>query len=167
MSSSKYIAGRLQKELLKLIFNKTFNQNKKGEYDSSKQATERSLKSLARNGFIILSGEEIILTNEGKKILEYLEIDEITLGDKKWLGVWHSVAYDIPEEKKSERNIFRNKIKNLGFLYLQASLWVCPYECKEEIGMIADRLTLSENIIYLTTSKVPRESLYKNKYGLK
>ncbi|MFA5934631.1 MAG: CRISPR-associated endonuclease Cas2 [Candidatus Paceibacterota bacterium] len=36
------------------------------------------------------------------------------------------VVYDIPEEKKKERDWFRRNLKRLGFIMIQRSIWVGP-----------------------------------------
>ncbi len=48
-------------------------------------------------------------------------------------GVWKLVIFDVPEKQKKVRNIFRAKLKQLGFKKWQNSIWVTPYELDSEI----------------------------------
>ena len=36
------------------------------------------------------------------------------------------IIYDIPEDKKSERNWFRRHLKDFHFIMIQRSVWVGP-----------------------------------------
>jgi len=42
------------------------------------------------------------------------------------------VIYDIPHEKKRERDWFRRQLKNLGFIMVQISVWVGPSPLPKE-----------------------------------
>jgi len=44
--------------------------------------------------------------------------------DKKW----QMVLFDIPEQRRKERDLFRKQLKYLGYQRLQKSIWVCPYD---------------------------------------
>lgn len=44
--------------------------------------------------------------------------------DKKW----QMVLFDIPEKLRKNRDLFREKLKYLGYQNLQKSIWICPYD---------------------------------------
>ena len=37
------------------------------------------------------------------------------------------VLFDIPEDRRRHRDLFRKQLKYLGYEKLQRSIWVCPY----------------------------------------
>jgi len=39
--------------------------------------------------------------------------------------------FDIPEQYKQARIVFTKKLKELGFMQFQKSVWICPYPCSE------------------------------------
>ena len=93
---------------------------------------------------------ELVLTGEGRqKILKY-DLDKIEI--KKpliWDGLWRLVIFDIPEDKKQGRMAFAAKLKEIGFYPMQKSVFIHPYECKNEIDFIMEIFDLSPFIRFL------------------
>ncbi|EKD56931.1 MAG: hypothetical protein ACD_58C00041G0001 [uncultured bacterium] len=130
---------------------KPLNSKKKYKY-------KQLIKKLANDKIIYLFGEKIELTKKGRELLKRIQIEEITIEyPDKWDGIWHLVSYDIPENKKPERDFFRRKIIELGFKAIQDSLWVIPYNCKEEIAVISQTLGISPFVAYLNTDSLPQQ----------
>ena len=48
--------------------------------------------------------------------------------DKKW----QMLIFDIPEDKRALRDVFRDNLMFLGYSLLQKSVWVSPYDMLEE-----------------------------------
>ena len=66
----------------------------------------------------------IVLTKEGQKKALKFKIDEIEIKvPAKWDGKWRIVIFDIPEKFKKAREALRRKLKDLGFLELQKSVF--------------------------------------------
>ncbi len=119
---------------------------------------KRTLKKLFDDEIIYLFGEEIRLTKKGKELLGIIQIEDIQIFSKDdWNGVWHIVCYDVPESKKKARDYFRAKLSESGFKFIQDSLWVYPYECKEEIAIIAQNLGIAPFVAYLNTDYLPQQ----------
>lgn len=128
---------------------------------------KKIIKKLADEKVIYLFGEKIALTKKGQELVRKIQIDEITIEHPdKWDSVWHLVSYDIPEDKKSERDFFRKKIMDLGFKVIQDSLWVFPYNCKEEIAVISQSLGISPYVAYLKTNNLPQQDKLIKYFGL-
>src|SRR3989344_2837198 len=72
---------------------------------------------------------------------------------KKWDGMWRLVIFDIPQLKSVQRNAFRGKLIELGFMPLQKSIWICPYQCDDEIGLLRDFFGLGEKEIRLIAAQ--------------
>ena len=128
---------------------------------------QKSLKKLANHDIIYLFGEEIQLTEKGKLLLRKIQIEEIHVKRPDiWNGMWHLVCYDVPEGKKKERDYFRGRLIKLGFKVIQDSLWVYPYECKEEIAVISQSLGISPYVAYLNTDYLPGQDKILNYFNL-
>ena len=110
---------------------------------------------------IFLSGERIELTDKGLKLLKQIQIEDISLNEMKdeqnWDGIWHLVCYDIPEKFKKERDQLRHKLFESNFYLIQLSLWVYPFDCKEEIAVIAQNLGIAPFVAYLNTDHLPQQ----------
>ena len=77
------------------------------------------------------------ITEKGKKRVLKYNLDTLKIKKpKKWDRKWRIVIFDIPNKKRLARNVLRNKLKELGFYPLQKSVFVFPYECKNEIDFI-------------------------------
>ena len=48
------------------------------------------------------------------------------------------VIFDIPETKRNSRDSLRDKMKELGLVRFNDSVWVYPYPCQKEIDFIAN-----------------------------
>jgi len=80
----------------------------------------------------------IVVTEHGKQRLRKFEFDALTLPPepRRWDRTWRIVAFDIPEKKKRQRAIFRDKLRELGFLAFQKSVCVYPYPCEDEVDFL-------------------------------
>lgn len=128
---------------------------------------KQSINDLIDKNIIYLAGDKVVLTKRGQDLLKLIQIKDIELiKPEKWDSIWHLVSYDIPEKKKKERDFFRFKITELGFKQIQDSLWVYPFECREEIAIISQTLGLSPYIAYLNTDHLPLQNKLEQRFEL-
>lgn len=96
----------------------------------------------------------ITLTDKGRRKAGWLQIDSLKIAKpKKWDGKWRLAIFDIAQLKTLMRDAFRTKIRELGFRPLQKSVWVCPYECQDEIDLLRDFFGLDKKEIRLITAE--------------
>ena len=97
-----------------------------------------------------------------------MQIDSLKIKKpKKWDKKWRVVVFDIVELKKIRREAFRGKLKELGFRPLQKSVWVHPFNCKDEIALLRRFFGLSENDIRLiTANKIEKDKELKSLFKL-
>jgi DNA-binding transcriptional regulator PaaX len=125
----------------------------------SRAQITRSLNGLKKNKTIILGqrGDKIVaeLTKEGLKKIQEYKLEELKIKkQRRWDHKWRIVIFDIPESLKSYRLAFSTKLKELGFILVQKSVWLNPYPCEEEIRLLTNfyninrfvRVILAENI---------------------
>lgn len=93
-------------------------------------------KKIKANGEVVYS-----VTSQGRTKISY-SIPLARYMSKKWDGIWRLVSFDIPEEKKKERNRLRKKLKELGFGMFQESLWVTPHELGEQFAQFLEEVNL-------------------------
>lgn len=98
------------------------------------------------------------LTKLGEKqALKYLSNDFIITKPKKWNKKWHLVIFDIPNDKKNLRDVVRLKLKKLGFLQLQKSVFIYPFDCRDIIRSLKYIYGLSTYIQYIVAEDVESE----------
>ncbi|MEK7501244.1 MAG: hypothetical protein AAB642_03935 [Patescibacteria group bacterium] len=110
---------------------------------------------------------QIVLTEAGeRKVLAY-HLDNLTLKTPKhWDGYWRIVAFDIPERKKRARDALTQKMKKLGLMQFQKSLWIYPHECKNEIDFVAQIFEVGKYVHYIVAKNITNETLIRGRFGL-
>ena len=115
-----------------------------------------------KDGFV-----KIVLTKEGEKKALKFKIDEIKIKKPlKWDGEWRIVIFDIPEKFKKAREALRMKLKELGFLELQKSVFILPYECEDEINFIIEVFLIRLFVRFIRAKYFTNEEQLKIKFGL-
>jgi len=106
---------------------------------------QKLIKIQSKNHQIYIS-----LTKEGKNKAGWLQIDNLKIAKpKKWDKKWRVVIFDIAQLKKLHREAFRGKLKELGFYPLQKSVWIHPFDCRDEIELLKDFFGLLEKELRL------------------
>lgn len=109
----------------------------------------------------------IVLSKEGKQqALRYSLKEMIVTKPSKWDGKWRMVIFDIPEYQKKLRNAFRGHIKNLGFIELQKSAFVFPYDAKRELDFIIEFYRAKQFIRYLVIESIDNDLHLRSKFDL-
>ena len=125
---------------------------------------KRGLVEMRRDGHDI----HIALTKEGRKLAGKYQIDDLSIArPKKWDKKWRLIIFDIPATSNIIRDVFRGKLKEFGFCQLQKSIWIYPFECKEEIKLLREFLGAdSKQIQVLEVSKMEDDSHLRKIFGL-
>ncbi|MBL8121606.1 hypothetical protein JNM87_02570 [Candidatus Saccharibacteria bacterium] len=147
------------------------NKPMKKAFDAlDKRAQERELarvvqymkhkKLLAKN---YQNGLEI--TTLGRLRLKRMNYEKLTIPTPEvWDGQWRLVMFDIPENKRHTRRIFTTKLRLLGYKYLQQSVWVHPFESKQEIIAVCEKLEISQYVTYIVTAHIDHESVLIDRF---
>ena len=114
--------------------------------------------NLKRQGLIKITKRNhqiyVSLTEKGRKKAGMYQIDSLKIKKpKKWDKRWRLVIFDIAQLKKTYREAFRGKLKELEFYPLQKSVWVHPFDCRVEIELLRDFFGLSEKEIRLIVAE--------------
>ncbi|PJE57783.1 MAG: CRISPR-associated endonuclease Cas2 [Candidatus Portnoybacteria bacterium CG10_big_fil_rev_8_21_14_0_10_38_18] len=115
------------------------------------------LYKLQKNGCLkkltVKDKTAIMLTPKGIErvfTINLKTIDKKLRNDRKW----HMVLFDIPENKRKERDLFRKSLQYLGYKKLQKSIWVCPYDVQKETKELIKRFNLKEFTELLLVKKI-------------
>lgn len=108
-----------------------------------------------------------VITDKGKlKALTY-RFEEMQIDKKSWDGKWRMVAFDIPEKYRWGRDSLREKIKKLGFYELQKSIFIFPYDCKDEIDFIIEFFKIRRHVRFGILETIDNEEHFKKIFGFK
>ena len=109
-----------------------------------------------------------ILTDKGKKRILKYDIDKIEIKKPmRWDKLWRLVIFDIPEDKNLGRKALAAKLKELGFYPMQKSVFIHPYECKDEIDFIIEIFELSPYVRFLRVKDIDIELDLKERFHLR
>jgi len=119
----------------------------------------RSILALKRERLISLKeykGEQcMILTDQGKrKVLRYQLETLILPMREKWDGKWRMILFDIPERFGKARRALSTKLKDMGALPLQKSVFIFPFPCQNEIDFITEFFQVSPYVRYAEAGMV-------------
>jgi len=137
-----------------------------------RQRVANTFSRLRREGLIEIQRRNnqiyINLTSEGKKKAGIYQINCLSIKKpKKWDGKWRLVIFDISELKRTMREAFRGKLKELGFMVMQKSVWIHPFPCQDEIVLLRDFFGLDENDIQLIVAEeIEKEAELKKIFKL-
>ena len=152
------------------IFSAFGKYNKNSHYDQKQ--LHKSVYYLRKRGlvkFVKKSDKvcEIKITRQGRSKLAEFAIEQISLRiDKPWDGKWRAVVFDIPERDRHARNSLRRKLKELGLIRLQQSIFMHPYPIEDEILFIAAFFDVEKYIEILTVENMLDDSDLRKHFGL-
>ena len=132
---------------------------------------KRTIQALKEQKLINIyekDGENIMeITEKGeKRVLKY-KFEEMKIArPKKWDGYWHIIAFDIPEKYKRGRDALTRKLKEMELYPLQKSVFICPFECKDEINFIGEVFNIRKFIHYFVAKEIDDEEYFKKYYNL-
>lgn len=107
----------------------------------------------------------VTLTQLGKREVTKYDLENLCIIKPEiWDGYWRLVSFDIPTKKKLTRQSFLNKLKELGFIMVQRSLWAHPYECRKELAVIAKSFEIEPYIYTFVVHDADREQLLRKQF---
>ena len=109
----------------------------------------------------------MVLSEEGKRRILTYNLDNIEIKKPvRWDELWRVIIFDIPENLKKGRNALAAKLKQLGFYPMQKSVFIHPYECKDEIDFIVENFNLRPYVRYIVAKKTDIDLDLEHKFGI-
>ena len=141
-------------------------------HDIDRRALHNAIKSLYRSRLIDAGDNTngtttIVLTERGKKKALTYQIDELKIPPmKKWDHKWRMVLFDIPENMKRARDALARALKNAGFIKFQKSVFIHPFECRNEVDFVTEFFNLRPYVRFITVTEIDNELHMKNRFNL-
>ncbi len=131
-----------------------------------KAVIERSSQRLVRQGLLAWEGKKLRLTKKGEEKMLELSLREQVKQKRRWDGKWRVLVFDIPERRKRIRQWIRNTVREIGFIRLQDSVWVYPYDCEDLITLIKANLHIGDAMLYMIADTIERDFKLKQHFKL-
>ncbi len=110
---------------------------KQNERDGIDAERRRTLKRLKQQRCIEIHntsmGLKIVLTDKGIRERFRLRIQEADLFEDERMTM---VVFDIPESERGLRQMLRKLLSESGFLPIQRSVWLSPFNAVHELNML-------------------------------
>lgn len=141
--------------------------------DVDKKALNRSIKNLYRSRLIKSIRNKdgtftLILTQEGKRAALTYKAHAIQIKPmEKWDKKWRVVLFDIPEKSRVIRDALRRALIRAGFFEYQKSVFVHPFECRDEIDFIIEFFSAKPYTRYIIADSLDNEFHLKKYFQLK
>jgi hypothetical protein len=107
------------------------------------------------------------ITLEGRKAFAFEQAKVALINQKKkWDGRWRMVAFDIPERRRAVRFRLRAVMHEIGFVRLQDSLWVYPYDCEDFIALLKAELKIGKDALYAIADTIEHDKNLRRHFNL-
>lgn len=162
------LAGVLSVALLAPNALKMFQMFGIGKFGRRKESINAARKKLVFHGLLSYTPEGLLrITGKGKEKLRELELRDYKIKKpKRWDEKWRVLIFDIREERKVTRNKVRRTLLALGFIRLQDSVWVYPYECEDLIALLKVDFKIGKDLLYLIVDSIKNDSWLKKCFNL-
>ncbi|MEM5811843.1 MAG: hypothetical protein QXG91_03860 [Candidatus Aenigmatarchaeota archaeon] len=113
-------------------------------------------------------GTQILtLTENGKKRVLVYNFEKLKFKKQQnWDGLWRVISFDIPEKFRKERNALSQKLKSAGAYPLQKSVFVYPYDIKDELDFLIEFLNLRRYVRCIIAKDIDNNLHLKKIFGL-
>jgi DNA-binding transcriptional regulator PaaX len=136
---------------------------KKRQQEFIKAARDR----LVKQGFLRWQNKNLAITKAGRIFL----IKETSYirdrnKNKKWDGKWRVLIFDIPEKRRFVRDQIRQTLVTIGFMQLQKSVWVYPYDCEDLISLLKADFKMGKSVLYMIVDALEYDKPVKSYFGI-
>ena len=124
----------------------------KGEVEFVERDGVRYARPTARGGQILALHREQMALQERKP--------------RRWDRRYRLIIFDIPERRKKTRDQLRQAMRETGFLRIQDSAWVYPYDCEEFVALLKARLHLGKDVLYAVVEEIGNDAPIRAHFNL-
>lgn len=133
-----------------------------------KEVIARARDNLTKNGYLKRNAHGFLeLTQKGDTKLRSYELANYTLlVPRIWDKKWRILIFDIPEYKRALRDKIRNTLVCIGFMPVQKSVWIFPYDCEELIALLKADFKIGKDLLYLIVDKIENDKVFRDWFDL-
>ena len=137
----------------------------------NKSSFNRSLFRLKERGFIVFEktkrGNFARITLKGVEILRRFRIKNYKLKKPyRWDRKWRILIFDIKEKRRGIRDQLRRILFKMGFIKLQNSVWVYPYDCEDLVNLLKIEFKIGKDLLYIVADRIENDKSLVQYYKL-
>lgn len=130
---------------------------------------KQALRRLEMRGLITRDEQgKLTVTERGEKQAAILHAKEVLAvrRPKSWDGRWRIIVFDVWETRKAVRQQFRMLLEKIGFVKLQNSVWVFPYDCEDVIALLKTEMRLGGSVFYIVAEEIENDAPLRRHFQL-
>lgn len=127
---------------------------------------EALLRLQSKKLIVVSKDGKYRLTKEGEQQLHRIEFGTLPLPNEKWDTKWRIVSFDVSEKRRKSRDQLRLLLRQVGFVRLQDSVWVYPYDVREVVELIKTANFLDKEVLYMTVHTTGNDKVLKSHFKL-
>jgi len=136
-----------------------------------KHQAKTALGRLAAKGLITFEEQNgkryARITEAGEQMLKLESLrNKNAQKQKRWDGRWRVVLFDIPERRRGVRNRLRLFMSEYGFVRLQDSVWIYPYDCEDLIALAKANFRIGFNVLYMIVERLENDKHLREHFAL-
>ncbi|MDP3727400.1 MAG: hypothetical protein Q8R35_02030 [bacterium] len=109
----------------------------------------------------------IVLSREGSRQTLRYRLDEMRIErPKSWDQKWRVIIFDVPERQRPVRDALRRHLRQLGCTELQKSVFVHPFECRNEIDFLIEFFQARRFVRFLVVDQIDNALHLRKKFHL-
>ncbi|MEK7604688.1 MAG: CRISPR-associated endonuclease Cas2 [Patescibacteria group bacterium] len=132
--------------------------------------TKSALGRLAARGLIEFSevrGRRVARITEKGELVVKMELEKkVSNKKRRWDRRWRVVIFDIPERRKGIRVSLRRFMQEYGFVRLQDSVWIYPYDCEDLIALVKASFRVGADVLYMIVERLERDAHLREHFDL-
>ncbi len=127
-----------------------------------------SRERLLRAGYIRYQRDGYLsLTKKGEdRLREFEKKNYVIKKPMIWDKKWRVLIFDIKEERRVLRDKVRSTLIAVGFVRLQDSVWVFPYDCEDLITLMKVDFEIGNDLLYLIVERIENDFALRKTFGL-
>ena len=127
----------------------------------------RSRDRLLQKGLLVYRDGFLCISKRGEARLRELERADFKIKKpKRWDKRWRILMFDIPESRKALRDKIRLTLTTIGFVRLQDSVWVFPYDCEDLITLLKMDFKVGKELLYLIVETLENDRALRDHFNL-
>lgn len=124
----------------------------KGEIEFEERDGKQYVRLTERGEEALAFGQQKVLLAQGNP--------------RKWDRRYRLVMFDIPERRKKIRERLRFQMREVGFLRVQDSAWLYPYDCEEFMALLKADLHIGKDVLYAVVEEIENDGWIRKHFSL-
>ncbi len=129
-------------------------------------AIRRAYRRLIKLGMLKSGKNGLRLTDRGVTALAIREAAYVVQKAPRWDGRWRVLIFDVPEYRKAIRDKIRRTLMHIGFVRLQDSVWIYPYDCEDFVVLLKADLRIGKDVLYMIVDELEGDESLRRQFHL-